>query len=271
MRNGPTDTRYIVTDKGWMDSVCFSDWFQKLFIPSISQERPVILIFDGHKSHISVPLIQSAVENQVILLKLPPNSIHTLQPLDVGVYGPLKTAWSVSMDPSRQPGRCLWTPQDSLVGVYGPLKTAWSVSMDPSRQPGRCLWTPQDSLVGVYGPLKTAWSVSMDPSRQPGRKSGFPLPGRTLEQHWPRKHSLDYWTSCGCLVVWLLKTSKQALQGVGSCLSTRRQSQEPNMSHQKYLTSWLLSKALLPLQEHLPRLLLIISYRHSSWKWQDLT
>ena len=61
------------------------------------------------------------------------------------------------MDPSRQPGRCLWTPQDSLVGVYGPLKTAWSVSMDPSRQPGRCLWTPQDSLVGVYGPLKTAW------------------------------------------------------------------------------------------------------------------
>ena len=42
--------------------------------------------------------------------------------------------------------RCLWTPQDSLVGVYGPLKTAWSVSMDPSRQPGRCLWTPQDSL-----------------------------------------------------------------------------------------------------------------------------
>ena len=76
-----------------MDSVCFLDWFQKLFIPSISQERPVILIFDGHKSHISMPLIQSAVENQVIPLKLPPNSTHTLQPLDVGVYGPLKTAW----------------------------------------------------------------------------------------------------------------------------------------------------------------------------------
>lgn len=93
MQNGPENVRFTVSDKGWMDSVCFLDWFEKLFIPSISQERPVVLIFDGHKSHISVPLIKSAVEKQVILLKLPPNSTHNLQPLDVGVYGPLKTAW----------------------------------------------------------------------------------------------------------------------------------------------------------------------------------
>ena len=81
MQNGPEDTHYTVSDKGWMDSICFLD------------ERSVVLIFDGHKSHVSVPLIQAAVRNDVILLKLPPNSTNSLQPLDVGVYGPLKTAW----------------------------------------------------------------------------------------------------------------------------------------------------------------------------------
>lgn len=93
MENGPEDCRCAMSDKGWIDSTCFLDWFENLFIPSITKERPVVLIFDGHKSHISVPLNMSAVKNNVILFKLPLNSTHKLQPLDVGVYGPLKTAW----------------------------------------------------------------------------------------------------------------------------------------------------------------------------------
>ncbi|GFO40977.1 pogo transposable element with krab domain [Plakobranchus ocellatus] len=87
----PQGCRYNCSDKGWMDSTVFVGWFEELFLKSIPSERPVILFFDGHKSHTSVRLIQSAMKNRVILLKLPPNSTHTLQPLDVGVYGPLKT------------------------------------------------------------------------------------------------------------------------------------------------------------------------------------
>ena len=48
---------------------------------------------DGHHSHISLDLIRTARDSNVILLCLPPNTTHLLQPLDVGVFGPLKTAW----------------------------------------------------------------------------------------------------------------------------------------------------------------------------------
>ena len=53
----------------------------------------MLLIFDGHHSHISLELIELARENNIHLLCLPPHTTHLLQPLDVGVFGPLKQAW----------------------------------------------------------------------------------------------------------------------------------------------------------------------------------
>ncbi|GFO38286.1 Jerky protein [Plakobranchus ocellatus] len=90
---GPDGSRYNVSDKGWLDQSCFHDWFCCHFIPFLSAARPVVLIFDGHASHLNPETIKEAVKNQVIIPKLPPNSTHFLQPLDVGVYGPAKTAW----------------------------------------------------------------------------------------------------------------------------------------------------------------------------------
>jgi hypothetical protein len=56
---------------------------------------PVALFFDGHHSHISLELIRKARDNNILLLCLPPNTTHLLQPLDVGVFAPLKNAWKV--------------------------------------------------------------------------------------------------------------------------------------------------------------------------------
>ncbi|GFO21204.1 Jerky protein [Plakobranchus ocellatus] len=91
--NGPDGARYNVSDKGWMDTACFKDWFKNHFVLSLPKERPVVLIFDGHSSHLSINTVKLALKEQVIILKLPSNSTHVLQPLDVGVYGPVKTAW----------------------------------------------------------------------------------------------------------------------------------------------------------------------------------
>jgi hypothetical protein len=38
-------------------------------------------------------VIQLCKENEVVFVCLPPNSPDKLQPLDVGVFGPLKAAW----------------------------------------------------------------------------------------------------------------------------------------------------------------------------------
>ncbi|KAG5893441.1 hypothetical protein JTB14_012162 [Gonioctena quinquepunctata] len=50
----------------------FYNWFKKVFLPNIGPERPVLLIYDGHVTHISTKLIRLAIENRVGILKLPP-------------------------------------------------------------------------------------------------------------------------------------------------------------------------------------------------------
>ena len=79
MEGGPAGTLYGVTESGWMDSMYFLSWFEKLFLPAVSHllsTGPVILFLDGHYSHISLELIRSARRHHVHLLCLPPNTTH---------------------------------------------------------------------------------------------------------------------------------------------------------------------------------------------------
>ena len=57
-----------------------------LFIPSIPNERPVLLILDGQSSHVSY-------EHNIHLLMLPAHTTHCLQPLDIGVINHIKRVW----------------------------------------------------------------------------------------------------------------------------------------------------------------------------------
>ena len=50
-------------------------------------------MYDGHKSHVGLNWVELAEKNNIILLCLPPHTTHRLQPLDVGCFGPLQTAW----------------------------------------------------------------------------------------------------------------------------------------------------------------------------------
>ena len=96
MKGGLAAAVYGVSESGWMDSDNFLSWFKKLFLPAVShltKEALVLLFLDGHYSHISIELIKLARSNNVEILCLPPNTTHLLQPLDVGVFAPLKSAW----------------------------------------------------------------------------------------------------------------------------------------------------------------------------------
>ena len=52
--------------------------------------RPVCLLLDGHSSHMDIEVSTFCVENGNCL---PPHSSHLLQPLDVGFFRSLKSAW----------------------------------------------------------------------------------------------------------------------------------------------------------------------------------
>lgn len=86
-------SRYGVSPNGWMTTAAYIDWFRNIFIPSLPGERPVLLVLDGHSSHISYEVRELAIENGVHMLKLPPHLTHFLQPLDVGVFKPMKANW----------------------------------------------------------------------------------------------------------------------------------------------------------------------------------
>ena len=90
---GPIGSRYGVSPNGWMTTSAYIDWFRNILIPSLPEERPVLLVLDVHSSHISFEVRELAIENGVHMLKLPPHLTHLLQPLDVGVFKPMKANW----------------------------------------------------------------------------------------------------------------------------------------------------------------------------------
>lgn len=96
MQGGPAGSLFSVSDSGWMEAANFKQWFDRMFVPAVKHltaSAPVVLIFDGHHSHISIELINAARSNNIHLLCLPPHSTHLFQPLDVGVFGPVKATW----------------------------------------------------------------------------------------------------------------------------------------------------------------------------------
>ncbi len=56
-----------------------------------------MLVLDGHESHINADFDQYCKENSIIPICLPPHSSHLTQPLDIGVFGPLKKAYSTQI------------------------------------------------------------------------------------------------------------------------------------------------------------------------------
>ena len=54
------------------------------------KERPLLLLFDGHPTHVSVSVIERAMEEKILILKFPPHVTDILQPLEIACFGALK-------------------------------------------------------------------------------------------------------------------------------------------------------------------------------------
>lgn len=87
----------FTTPNGWTRSSVFADWLRACFIPQLNTlrkpEETALLIFDGHSSHESDEVDQLAKENNIQFIRLPSHTTHKLQPLDVGIFGPMQAAW----------------------------------------------------------------------------------------------------------------------------------------------------------------------------------
>ena len=76
-----------MTNTGWMEDHAFEILFRKCFIHYMDKtnvDRPVLLVFDGHGSHIKYSIAQFANDMGMCLFCLPLHSSSKLEPLDVG-------------------------------------------------------------------------------------------------------------------------------------------------------------------------------------------
>ncbi|XP_046573288.1 MFS-type transporter clz9-like [Haliotis rubra] len=89
-------TSGTVSESGWSNSDIFQRWMVEHFsrYANIGNEKKVLLLYDGHRSHITPTLIDFAVSKGIILFVLPPHTSHVLQPMDVGCFGPFTKIFS---------------------------------------------------------------------------------------------------------------------------------------------------------------------------------
>ena len=98
----PYNWRFGCNTNGWTSNKHGLQYLCDVFEPSTREKangKWRLLICDGHDSHITAAWIAHCMKNNIILMILPPHSSHLTQPLDVGVFGPLKTHMAAAIEP----------------------------------------------------------------------------------------------------------------------------------------------------------------------------
>jgi len=96
------DAKFAYSPNGWTDDELALEWLRHFDKHTKDQEggasRTRLLILDGHRSHITLEFCQYAIDNNIELLCFPSHTTHLLQPLDVGLFGPLQKYYGKAAD-----------------------------------------------------------------------------------------------------------------------------------------------------------------------------
>lgn len=94
MKGASPGAKGVMSDSGWSNAQIFREYIENHFLPNVrrgsNDNQPILLLYDGHSSHVSKQLIEWARTVNIILFVLPAHTSHLLQPLDVGIFGPFK-------------------------------------------------------------------------------------------------------------------------------------------------------------------------------------
>jgi hypothetical protein len=87
------------TKTGWTDNATGLEWLKHFDQHTRARQKGQwrMLVLDGHGSHTNAEFSEYCEENGIVPLCLPSHSSHKTQPLDVGVFGPLKTAYGTQI------------------------------------------------------------------------------------------------------------------------------------------------------------------------------
>jgi hypothetical protein len=96
----PRDWTFTTSNKGWTNDTLGFEWLTTSFEPFTRNFRDsrCLLLIDGHSSHLTERFIGFCISKNIDLFCLPPHSSHLTQPLDLSIFGPLKTALTFEVD-----------------------------------------------------------------------------------------------------------------------------------------------------------------------------
>ncbi|XP_046547260.1 MFS-type transporter clz9-like [Haliotis rubra] len=86
-----------VTESGWSNTEVYRYYLQHhfaKFVQGRDSKKKILILYGGHMSHISLPLIDWAKEHTILLFILPAHTSHVLQPLDVGCFDPFERIYN---------------------------------------------------------------------------------------------------------------------------------------------------------------------------------
>ncbi|RJE26016.1 hypothetical protein PHISCL_01618 [Aspergillus sclerotialis] len=124
--NLPQDWRLTSSANGWTTDEIGLKWLKQVFNPlskPYSTGAKRLLILDGHSSHQTAEFDDFCKENAIICLCMPPHTSHLLQPLDIGVFGPLKRAYGKLVERMMVAGNNHIDKEDFLY-LYPPAREA---------------------------------------------------------------------------------------------------------------------------------------------------
>lgn len=87
--------QFAASENGWTSNDNALEWLTKVFIPRTKPSQPQhrLLVLDGHGSHVTDEFMWQCYLNNIYVIYLPAHTSHILQPLDLSIFSPLKTAY----------------------------------------------------------------------------------------------------------------------------------------------------------------------------------
>lgn len=83
-----------VSDSGWLNCEVFPKYHFLKHAVATFIGRPILILYNGHMSHVFLPLLNWERQHNTILSVLPGHTSHILQRMDDGCFGPFSRAYN---------------------------------------------------------------------------------------------------------------------------------------------------------------------------------
>src|SRR5450432_3612829 len=162
---------FVASANGWSCDSLGYQWLRDIFDRYTKEKAGIrkrrILIVDGHSSHINMKFLDLVDKLRILVHILPPHSTHRLQPLDVGLFSPLSTAYSKALNRLIHESESLVSMTKRL--FYGIFKEAFLIAFTKRNvehaftKPGIWPYNPEVLISILRKPIVKP--IDLDPTR----------------------------------------------------------------------------------------------------------